>query len=156
MGTITSYAFNPNHNVPFTPTHIVAVLPLLPLRRWLPFAGLAIGAMVPDIALFFPIVSYAETHSPFGVFTTCVPLGVAIFLLFDTVMRGPLVALLPTWFQIRIDPLPKLPTIPRLRPHLLFYAGLVPSIIIGAFSHQIWDAFTHEGRWGTKLIPSVG
>ncbi len=141
--------------MPFTPTHIIAVLPFWLLRRWLPFAGLAIGAMVPDIALCFPIVDYAQTHSPFGVFSTCLPLGVAIFLLFDTVMRGPLVALLPAWFQTRIDPLPQLPTAPRLKPHLFFYAGLVAAIVIGAFTHQIWDAFTHKGRWGINVIPSL-
>jgi hypothetical protein len=111
--------------------------------------------MVPDIALFFPIVDYAQTHSPIGVFSTCLPFGVAFFLLFDTVIRGPLVALLPTWFQKRIDPLPHLPTTPRLSPHLMFYAGLVASIVIGAFTHQIWDAFTHHGRWGTSVFPSL-
>ncbi|MCA9222582.1 MAG: DUF4184 family protein, partial [Planctomycetales bacterium] len=142
-------------NVPFTPTHIVAILPLWPLRRWLPFAGLAIGAMVPDIALFFPVVDYAQTHSPLGVFITCLPIGVAIFLLFDTVMRSPLVALLPTWFQTRIDPRPQIPTTPRLKPHLFFYAGLFAAIVIGAFTHQIWDAFTHKGRWGTDLVPAL-
>jgi hypothetical protein len=149
------YASKPKRNVPFTPTHIVAILPLWPLRRWLPFSGLAIGAMVPDIALFFPLVDYAQTHSPLGVFSTCLPFGLALFLLFDTVMRGPLVALLPTWFQTRINPLPQLPTTPRLSPHLIFYAGLVASIVIGAFTHQIWDTFTHKGRWGTNVIPSL-
>ena len=152
-GDFRRYASGPNRNMPFTPTHIVAILPLWPLRRWLPFAGLAIGAMVPDIAIFFPVVDYAQTHSPFGVFSTCLPFGMAIYLLFDTVMRGPLVALLPTWFQARIDPRPQLPTIPRIRPQLIFYTGLVFSIVIGAITHQSWDAFTHKGRWGTNVIP---
>jgi len=141
--------------MPFTPTHIVAVLPLWLLRSWLPFAGLAIGAMVPDIGFFFPMVNYVQTHSPFGVFSTCLLFGVAIFLLFDTAMRGPLVALLPAWFQTRIDPLPQLPATPRLKPHLFFFAGLVAAIVIGAFTHQTWDAFTHQGRWGTNVIPPL-
>lgn len=141
--------------MPFTPTHIVAILPLWPLRRWLPFPALAIGAMVPDIGLFFPIVDYAQTHSPLGVFTTCLPLGAAIFLWFETVLRLPLVALLPIWFQRRLDTRPQLLTIPQLKPQLIFYTGLVIAIVIGAFTHQIWDAFTHQGRWGTKLIPSL-
>ena len=53
--------------MPFTPTHVVAILPLWPLRRWLPF----------------------------------------------------------------------------------------PALTIGAFTHQIWDAFTHQGHWGTKLVPAL-
>lgn len=109
--------------------------------------------MVPDIGLFFPIVDYAQTHSPFGVFSTCLPIGVAIFLLFETVMRCPLVALLPAWFQRRIDSLPQVPTTPRLRPHVFFYSGLGTAVVIGAFTHQIWDAFTHQGRWGTDVVP---
>lgn len=159
--TDCEYVANPplviqkNRNVPFTPTHIVAILPLWPLRRWLPFSGLAIGAMVPDIALFFPIVDYAQTHSPLGVFSMCLPFGIALFVLFDTLMRGPLVALLPAWFQTRINPLPRLPTTPRLSHHSIFYAGLAASIVIGSFTHQIWDAFTHKGRWGTNVVPSL-
>jgi len=109
--------------------------------------------MVPDIVLFFPIVDYAQTHCPLGTFTTCLPIGVAIFLLFDTVMRGPLLALLPSWFQTRIDPLAQLPTTTYLKPHFIFYTGLVAAIVIGAFTHQVWDAFTHKGRWGTNLVP---
>ncbi len=35
--------------MPFTPTHVVAILPLWPLRRFLPFTALAIGAMVDGV-----------------------------------------------------------------------------------------------------------
>ncbi|NUK90247.1 DUF4184 family protein, partial [Streptomyces lunaelactis] len=27
------------------------------------------------------------------------------------------------------------------------------SAVLGAATHIGWDAFTHEGRWGTRLIP---
>lgn len=141
--------------VPFTPSHLVAVLPFWPLRHWLPFAGLAIGAMVPDIASFFPVIDYAQSHSPSGIFTTCLPIGVAIFFLFDSLMRRPLVALLPKWFQLRIDTNSRIPTSPQFRQHLFFYVGLASAIAVGALTHQIWDAFTHKGRWGTDLIPSL-
>lgn len=110
---------------------------------------------MPDTGMFFPIADYAEMHSPFGVFTSCLPLGIAIFLLFETVMRRPLVALLPIWFQQRITRLPQIPKTPRLSTHLFFYIGLTMAVVIGAFTHQIWDAFTHQGRWGTKLVPSL-
>jgi hypothetical protein len=142
-------------HVPFTPAHIVAVIPLWPLRRWLPFAALATGAMVPDIAIFFPVVDYAQTHSPLGVFTTCLPMGAACFLLFEAVCRRPLIALLPLWFRSRLEPAPQIPTSPHLADHLRFYSGLAVAIVVGAFTHQIWDAFTHQGRWGTKLVPSL-
>ena len=139
--------------MPFTPTHILAVLPLAPLYRWLPFPALAIGAMIPDIALFYPVVDYAQTHSPQGVFTTCVPLGVAILILFETLVRRPLVALLPIWYQRRIDPRPQLPTKPFFTHQVFVYACIAVAVALGAFSHQVWDAFTHQGRWGTQLLP---
>ncbi|MDX1927832.1 MAG: DUF4184 family protein [Pirellulaceae bacterium] len=139
--------------MPFTPTHILAVLPLAPLYRWLPFPALAIGAMVPDIGLFYPSVDYAKTHSPQGVFTTCIPLGIALFILFETLVRRPLVALLPNWYQSRIDPRPQLSTKPTLMHQVLVYASIAAAVGFGAFSHQIWDAFTHQGRWGTQLLP---
>ncbi|MBL8819303.1 MAG: DUF4184 family protein [Planctomyces sp.] len=141
--------------MPFTPTHVVAVLPLWPLRQWLPFSALAIGAMVPDLGMFLPIVGYSETHTPLGVFTNCVPAGVVVFFLFELLLRRPLVALLPGWLQGRIEPGSLLPRSPRSEIHLLFYGGVVLAIIIGAFTHQFWDAFTHEGRWGTRLIPAL-
>lgn len=136
--------------MPFTPTHIVAVLPL---RRFLPFGPLVIGSMVPDVPLFFPVVDCAQTHSLSGIFTTCLPLGVVWFLLCETVMRGPMVALLPIGVQRRIPTAPQIPSGPRLANHLAFYAATAIAIVIGALTHQVWDAFTHQDRWGTQWIP---
>ncbi|MGD1950048.1 MAG: DUF4184 family protein [Leptolyngbyaceae cyanobacterium] len=28
-------------------------------------------------------------------------------------------------------------------------------MVVGACTHQIWDAFTHKGRWGTHFIPML-
>ena len=33
---------------------------------------------------------------------------------------------------------------------------LLASLAIGVVSHIVWDLFTHEGRWGVRLIPSIG
>ena len=111
--------------------------------------------MVPDIGLFFPVVDYTQTHSPAGVFVVCMPLGVALFILFEMVMRRPLLALLPIWVQRRIASDPQIAVVPRLAPQLAFYLTVALAIVMGAFSHQIWDAFTHQGRWGTKLVPAL-
>jgi hypothetical protein len=32
---------------------------------------------------------------------------------------------------------------------------LVLSLAIGVASHLVWDAFTHEGRWGSALLPAL-
>jgi hypothetical protein len=140
--------------VPYTPTHVVAVVPLWPLRRFLPFVALAIGSMVPDFPLFFPgIVDYAQTHSLVGAFTACLPIGASLFLLFELFMRRPLTSLLPDWVQRRLPSKSGIPVEPRISLHLRYFAGVAFAIVIGAWTHQIWDAFTHQGRWGTHLVP---
>ena len=139
--------------MPFTPTHIVAVLPFWPLRRIAPFSAFAIGAMVPDVPLFFPIVDYAQTHSPLGLFTACLPMGIAGFFLFEIVMRRPIIAILPAWLGSRLSSKPNIPTQSFAGSQLRYFVAVAFAIVIGAYTHQIWDAFTHKGLWGTRLIP---
>jgi len=139
--------------VPFTPTHIVAVLPFWPLRRVAPFSAFAIGAMVPDVPLFFPIVDYAQTHSPLGLFTMCLPLGIAGFFLFELVMRRPTIAILPAWLRSRLSAKPNIPTQLFAGTQLRYFVAVAFAIVIGAYTHQIWDAFTHKDQWGTHFIP---
>lgn len=132
--------------MPFTPAHI---LPVIPIRRWLPFSALAIGTMIPDIPMFFPICKYRDTHSPIGAVTVCAPIGFAIFLLFEFVMRRPLIELMPACFAQRLS------LRPNFRHGFPFLISVVVAVIIGACSHQIWDAFRHKGRWGTRLLPML-
>lgn len=132
---------------------MLAVVPLWRLRAFLPFAALAIGAMVPDLPLFCPIVSYAETHSPRGALTLCLPAGILFFLLFEFVMRRPLTALLPRWVDLRMPLDSQIPRKPAFRVQAIYFSGVTIAIVLGAWSHQVWDAFTHQGRRGTELLP---
>ena len=141
--------------MPFTPTHIVAVLPFWSLRRVAPFSAFAIGAMIPDFPLFFPIVNYAQAHSPLGLFSICLPLGIGAFFLFELVLRKPIIALLPGWFASRLSPKPNVPIRSSLDTQLRYILVIAFAIVVGAGTHQIWDAFTHSGRWGTQLIPML-
>ena len=104
---------------------------------YLPFVALAIGAMVPDTPLFFPVLDYAQTHSLWGVLTVCVPLGVSLFLLFEMVCRQPLLALSPTWLQQRIAGESQIPSAPQLNIQVSFYLGVAGAVAIGAISHQV-------------------
>ncbi|MFO0907097.1 MAG: DUF4184 family protein [Isosphaeraceae bacterium] len=135
--------------MPFTPTHMLAVVPIAAVSRgWLPFSALAIGSMIPDFPLFCPISpSYATTHSPLGLFTACLPLGLAAFFLFHSVMKAPLLALLPRAIQSRCLGL-EAPTRRTLVPAVL-------ALVAGAATHVFWDSFTHRGRWGTQLVPAL-
>lgn len=163
--------------MPFTPTHIAAILPIAALRRReLPFSALAIGAMLPDLPLFLPRLSrnaialhgtslfssflrsayeilfqvnYYQMHSIPGLFTICLPLGMACFLCFQNILKEPLYRLLPQWFQQRMADW----RTSCVEPTLPFLVGVSLSIVIGSGTHVLWDSFTHEGQWGTRLLP---
>lgn len=141
--------------MPFTPSHIAAVLPLLrrPVTRmaYVP-AALAIGSMIPDLPLFIPQwPSYAFTHSLAGIVSvdavaTCV--AVAAYHLF---FRAALIQLLPSAIGERI------PAAARLR-HPAYLLWVPVAAAIGAITHAFWDSFTHVrsiGIWGEWLAHPV-
>ena len=66
--------------MPFTISHAAVVLPFSRLlARWRLLSAVVIGAMVPDFGLFLPWhMPRFETHSAVGLFTFCVPVGMAI------------------------------------------------------------------------------
>ena len=139
--------------MPFTPTHVAAVLPGLPwLRgRELPVSALVIGSMIPDAGVFLPgVIDYWATHSVRGLFTLCLPLGLAAFCGWEYFAKGPLIDLAPQWARVRANG-PRGTAVPPLTPRtLLWAAGL---IVVGAASHVLWDSFTHVGRWGVAAFP---
>lgn len=137
--------------MPFTPTHVLAVVPVAALARAaLPFAALAVGSMVPDVPLFVPFApGYAVTHSFPGLFTACLPMGVAGFVVFEWVMKRPLLALLPEAARRRCGRVAR----PGPAPSIRSAAAVSAAVVLGALTHVVWDAFTHHGRWGTRLLP---
>ncbi|TDD35185.1 DUF4184 family protein [Nonomuraea terrae] len=140
--------------MPFTPSHIAAVVPLLASRRVRRFAdpwALALGTMVPDLPLFLPgLPDYTDWHSWQGVLTLN-PLAVVVLLpLFHAVLRDPLIALLPPALAGRAA---------RLVPERLTGAApMAVGAVIGAATHVLWDSFTHHTgviEWGPWLSASV-
>ena len=139
--------------MPFTPTHILAVVPVA--HRWASpgvFSALCIGSMVPDWPLYFPVgPTYQLTHSLPGVFIACLPVGLVITWLFLAVARRPL-------FELAS---------PGLRQRLAGYLNSSPersargilitavAICVGAATHIIWDSFTHRNTWGVAMFPAL-
>ena len=136
--------------MPFTPAHILAIVPIVAIRRSpLPLSALVIGSMIPDLPLFVAFApDYGDTHSVGGLFTACLPLGLAAILAFQLVMKRPLFLLLPAVIQRRCGDA----SASCLRgPRTVIYAAI--AVVIGAATHVFWDSFTHEGRWGTRQFP---
>jgi len=137
--------------MPFTLAHPAAILPLRGLK-YLRTVPLIIGAMTPDLPYYVPAsfgLFRPETHSVTGSFTTCLVLGYAalgcVFLL-----RRPLTALLSA--RARWLCLTALAPFSR-RP--LEWALAPVSIILGVWTHLLWDSFTHNDGWMVRRVAAL-
>lgn len=131
--------------LPFTLAHPAAVLPLR--RTWLVFSALVIGSVMPDVPYFFTLADNIRWgHSLGGVFLFCLPAGLVLLWLFHAVIKRPLVALAPESIRVRIaaDDL-EFPFGPWSR-----FLLIVGSLLIGIFTHILWDGFTHEHGYFVK------
>ena len=137
--------------MPFTLAHPVAILPLRGLR-YLRTVPLVIGAMIPDLPYYVPArfgLFRPETHSVTGSFTTCLVLGYAalgcVFLL-----RRPLTALLSArarWLCLS--------ALAPFKGRPLEWALAAVSIILGVWTHLLWDSFTHDNGWIVRRVAAL-
>jgi len=137
--------------MPFTLAHPAAVLPL---RGWryLRTAPLVIGALIPDLPYYLPGALgrlLTETHSLVGSVTTTLLLGysalVAVF-----VLRAPLTALLSPrarWLCLG--------ALAPLRAGALEWLIAPLAIVIGIWTHLLWDSFTHPDSWVVHRVAAL-
>lgn len=133
--------------MPGTFSHPLAVVPL---RRFCPgplnFAALVIGSLSPDFGYYvrqFPLAKFAHTIP--GTFAVCLPSGLAAVGLFY-LLRRPLCFTLPQPHRSALMPL-------ALRqPAFSFSSVLIIAlcVLVGAWTHTIWDSFTHHGGWSVE------
>jgi hypothetical protein len=136
--------------MPFTLAHPAAVLPLRHLR-YLRTAPLVIGAVIPDVLYYTPH-SFEEhfrrvdTHSLAGSYTLDLPLGV-LLLIAVVLLREPLTVLLPArarWLCLNaLEP---------FRHSAREWLLAPPAILIGIWTHLLWDSFTHGSGWAVQHI----
>ncbi|MFT3735185.1 MAG: DUF4184 family protein [Rhodocyclaceae bacterium] len=133
--------------MPFTVSHIAAVLPLrrLPILRALPLSALVIGSMLPDFAFLAGRVDREISHGFAGLFLFCLPMGWLVQLVFWHGLQAPLLDLAPRPLQRRLQAVLGMES----RGLLHVSAGL----LLGALTHIIWDAFTHAGNFGVQALP---
>ncbi|MQS15312.1 DUF4184 family protein [Streptomyces kaniharaensis] len=144
--------------MPFTLSHPAAVLPLLRAageRGPLVASGLVAGSMAPDVPFFaeslLPGV-YRHgglTHQWWAVPTVDVAIAGALVAGWHGLLRAPLVALLPERWAGAAEAL----TVRRGGEGAATAAWFAVSAAVGAATHVGWDAFTHGGRLGVRLLP---
>lgn len=127
--------------MPITFAHPVAVLPFVKTR--LIFSALVIGSMSPDFIYFFNAEPTGHFgHTTLGMVLFCLPISILFYLLFHSILKKPVVALLPKLDQCALSQW--LNHRPISGPFIL---NLVISILIGAVTHILWDGFTHGYGW---------
>ncbi|MFE6503907.1 DUF4184 family protein [Kitasatospora sp. NPDC057738] len=164
--------------MPFTLSHPAAVLPLLRAagaRGPLVASALVAGSMAPDVPFFaeslLPGV-YAHgglTHRWWAVPTLDVAVAGALVAGWHGLLRGPVVALLPERWAGGAEALTARRAADARDPGDTRDSGdtrgpagvgavggaawFAASAAIGAATHVGWDAFTHGGRLGVRLLP---
>jgi len=136
--------------VPFTLAHPAAVLPLRGVR-YLRLAPLTIGAVTPDLPYFLPwgIARYVPvTHAFVHSFTIDLALGYAL-LASLVVLQRPLTALL----SARARALCLRALSPFRRP--IEWAFAAPAILLGVWTHLLWDSFTHTDGWMVHRVEAL-
>ncbi|MEO6054195.1 MAG: DUF4184 family protein [Chthoniobacterales bacterium] len=138
--------------MPFTLSHPAAVLPFARCTpKWLSFAALVIGSITPDLAYFFPwlrVSTWAHTFP--GSFAWDLPLGVLLFGIF-LFLRAPICKLLPSPHRDLLLPLAQ----EKIRWGLLFVLKICLSVLLGVWTHTLWDSFTHQHGFFVERIPAL-
>jgi hypothetical protein len=130
--------------MPFTPSHIAAVLPFR--RTRLVWSALVVGAIAPDLEYFLRMSPQGRYgHTLPGLFLFTLPLGILTLWLFHTYVKTPFVELLPEGLERRL-----VPSIGKFRfGSASRFALIVISLLVGVCTHLIWDSFTHGNTWTT-------
>jgi hypothetical protein len=139
--------------MPFTPSHAIVALPFA--RTAIPAGAVAVGAMAPDLPLFFPwVTSYGSTHGFPSLLYTSLPIALALYAIWRLAIRPAASGLLlPEALRARMPWAWDRPTRPE---HPVRGSALVVlATLIGIATHVFWDLFTHPGRLGSVWIPAL-
>lgn len=134
--------------MPFTLSHAAASLPFSRLKPVWP--ALVIGTFAPDLQYFvFLSDEDRSAHNFPEVLLFTLPLAVLALWLFEWIIKGPAIDLLPSAVQRRLHDKSEPLTFLGWRQ----FGLIVLWIIVGIATHLIWDQFTHSYselamRWG--------
>jgi hypothetical protein len=127
--------------MPWTFAHPAAVLPLRRFcPRYLSFPALVVGSTMPDFGYYAPGTDFAtHAHSFWGLIEICLPIGILVLLVL-CLLRKPLCFLLPQPHRAALAPVADT----RITWDISLLLKVMMSLVIGAGTHLVWDAFTHE------------
>ena len=122
--------------MPYTPAHAIVAAPLwYGSKKKLSLPALVIGCMAPDLPYLAHLAPVSSPgHTPLGLITHAVPQGLVLFAIWDVWLEKPILSLV------------------GLRPSQheqswIGYFSVVLSLWLGAASHALLDATSHETGW---------
>jgi hypothetical protein len=137
--------------MPFTLAHPAAIIPLQRLR-FLALLPLIVGSMVPDVLSFAPFRFrwlFPDAHTLWGLPTIDLTIGYCILIIIVLIRRqliAPLWGPHRTLVQMAFD---------RFLAQRFCWLSAAPSLLLGAFTHLLWDNFTHADRWMVRAMPAL-
>jgi hypothetical protein len=136
--------------MPFTLSHVAAVVPAYrPLTRAHLFSAAVIGSMAPDFGVLLPeSLSRWQTHSLQALFSFCLPCGLFAWWLTQRLIKPAGIEVLPDGAWARLCAQHASVSLARLRT----WGGAAAGILLGAATHLVWDAFTHEDARSVRLL----
>jgi hypothetical protein len=107
--------------------------------------------MVPDFGLLLPgSPARFHTHSLPGLFSYCLPMGLAAYALTLALIKPAVMEIVPDGAYARLRAADAAAP-PMMSLRSWFYAAL--AILLGAVTHLLWDTFTHENAAGVRMFP---
>lgn len=140
--------------MPFTFSHIAAVLPFLRRRRaWWSATGLVAGSLAPDFEKFLRLGAHnGHSHSWASLLYFSCPMGLVLGSVFHGVVRRPLIAHLPQVLHRRLT---HYQHVAWGRYFGQNYGRVLLSVLLGGATHLLWDSFTHRRGELVLLLPGL-
>ncbi|MBI5609727.1 MAG: DUF4184 family protein [Deltaproteobacteria bacterium] len=137
--------------MPLTLAHPAAILPLHQLlSRRAVLSALVVGSMAPDFAYVVPGVPF-DAHTPLGLLWFGLPAGWLGYWLWHRLLAGPLLELVPPGLAWRLRPFLG----PEHRLPERSAVAVTGSLLAGAATHLVWDAFTHVHGAAVRAWPGL-
>jgi hypothetical protein len=138
--------------MPFTFAHPAIVLPLKNkyFSKYFSLTGLAVGSILPDFEYFIRMKMVSNySHTILGLFLFNLPLGIIFCFIFHNIIRNDLFINMPYFLRTRLC----IYTEFNWNQYFLKNPVLIIfSLLIGSFSHLLWDSFTHFDGYFVETI----
>lgn len=136
--------------MPFTFCHPAIILPLTKSKK-LSTSALIIGSTAPDFEYFLRMdMVRSHSHDFWAIFYFNLPLTLALYFIFQAIVKVPLINHSPDFLYYRFNKYLKHKPIFKSFSQIKW---IVISAIIGIFSHLLWDSFTHRQGFFEGHLP---